>query len=48
MLYEYFMIYSLYPAASAILRNAINDDIINDYEIPAGTELVLHFGAMMR
>ncbi|KAF6030373.1 hypothetical protein EB796_011358 [Bugula neritina] len=38
----------LYPAASAILRNAVNDDIINGYEIPAGTELVLHFGAMMR
>ena len=38
----------LHPPAPSVMRKAIHDDVICGYEIPAGTKLTLHQGALMR
>jgi len=38
----------LYPVVSSTTREALEDDVINGMQIPAGTKVVLHLGALHR
>ena len=42
------LLYRLYPAASMVYREAVHNDYINGYFIPAGTILNVNIGALHR
>lgn len=46
--YQSYFDFSLYPVVSSTTREAIEDDNIEGLKIPAGTKIVLHFGALHR
>ena len=44
----FFFHFRLYPPIPLTIRSAVNDDHMNKFFIPKGTNILLAIGAMMR